>query len=188
VHVTCVDSDAGALEYVRRHVSTTSSPNVDFTFRQYNALKLRSAETMIEQFGRQDIIYSVGLADYIPDRLLVPMLASWKEALNPGGCVYVAFKDKNRYDKVEYQWLMDWHFLQRDEHDCARLLERAGYEMDLVQCHRDSTGVILNYLTYAKAPSIRRVDPVSECDPKTTAYVPQSLETVRGLGGTGPRS
>ena len=158
MHVTCVDSDPGALEYVRRHVSTKTSPNLSFTFRQHNALKMRSADAIIQQFGRQDIIYSVGLADYIPDRLLVPMLASWKDALNPGGCVYVAFKDRNRYDKVEYQWLMDWHFLQRDENDCARLLEQAGYEMDLIEFQRDSTGVILSYKAHTKVPSIRRLD------------------------------
>lgn len=162
VHVTCVDSDPGALEYVRRHVSTKSSPNLSFTFLQHNALKMRSADAIIHQFGRQDIIYSVGLADYIPDKLLIPMLASWKESLKPGGCVYVAFKDSNRYDKIEYQWLMDWHFLQRDENDCARLLEQAGYEVEALQSHRDATGVILNYLAQAKAPSFRRVDQVSQ--------------------------
>jgi SAM-dependent methyltransferase len=161
VHVTCLDTDQGALEYVRRHVSTKSSTNLRFSFIQHNALKLRSADAIIKQFGRQDIIYSVGLADYIPDKLLIPMLASWKDALNPGGCVYVSFKDRTFYDKVEYQWLMDWHFLQRDEHDCVRLLDLAGYEMETMQTQRDDTGVIINYLAQAKVPSFRKVDQFS---------------------------
>ncbi len=160
VHVTCVDSDAGALEYVRRHVSTHCPENLSFTFSQHNALKMRSGEAIIKQFGRQDIIYSVGLADYIPDRMLIPMLAGWKDAINPGGCVYVSFKNKNRYDKVEYQWLMDWHFLQREENDFLRLLDEAGYDMDGVVSQRDDTGVIINYLSQAKVPSGRRAQPV----------------------------
>jgi SAM-dependent methyltransferase len=174
VHVTCVDSDAGALEYVRRHVSTKSAPKLSFSFLQHNALKMRSADAIIKQFGRQDIIYSVGLADYIPDRLLVPMLASWKEALHPGGCVYVAFKDKNQYDKVEYQWLMDWHFLQRDERDFIRLLGQAGYEVQSLQTSRDATGVIVNYLAYAKVPSFRRLDHI----PQRTQLAPAKQQSA----------
>lgn len=169
VHVTCVDSDAGALEYVQRHVAAHCSPNLSFTFSQHNALKLRSPEAIITQFGKQDIIYSVGLADYIPDRVLIPMLSSWKDALLPGGCVYVAFKDMHQYDKVEYQWLMDWHFLQRDERDCIRLMEQAGYDIDSVESYRDETGVIVNYLARAKAPSYQRVGSVS--------HSPHSLPT-----------
>ncbi len=161
VHVTCVDSDAGALEYVRRHISTKCSPNLSFTFSQYNALKMRSADTIIKQFGKQDIIYSVGLADYIPDRLLIPMLSSWKNALHPGGCVYVSFKDMNFYDKVEYQWLMDWHFFQRGENDFIQLLKQAGYDMESVETRRDDTGVIINYLARGKSPSFRRRDPIA---------------------------
>lgn len=167
VHVTCIDSDFGSLEYIRRHVSVTCSPNLSFAFSQHNALKMRSAEAIIRQFGKQDIIYSVGLADYIPDRLLIPMLSSWKEALHPDGCVYVAFKDMNYYDKVEYQWLMDWHFLQRDEIDCIRLLEQAGYDMDFVDSHRDETGVIINYMARAKSESLHRAS--------TVAHRPHSL-------------
>jgi hypothetical protein len=160
-HITCIDSDQGALEYVRRHVSANCSPNLSFTFSQHNALKMRSVDSVIKQFGRQDIIYSVGLADYIPDRLLIPMLSSWKEALHPGGCLYVAFKDMNYYDKVEYQWLMDWHFLQRDEGDCIRLLEQAGFDMDSVESHRDETGVIINYLARAKTASSYGTSPMA---------------------------
>jgi hypothetical protein len=169
-----VDSDAGALEYVRRHVSTKSAPKLSFSFLQHNALKMRSADALIKQFGRQEIIYSVGLADYIPDRLLVPMLASWKEALHPGGCVYVAFKDKNQYDKVEYQWLMDWHFLQRDERDFIRLLGQAGYEVQSLQTSRDATGVIVNYLAYAKVPSFRRLDHI----PQRTQLAPAKQQSA----------
>ncbi|MCA9069444.1 MAG: class I SAM-dependent methyltransferase [Planctomycetaceae bacterium] len=146
VEISCLDTDEGALEYVRRHVQKQTPANFTFHFSSHNAFRLRSPEKVIKLFGRQDIIYSVGLADYIPDRLLVPMLASWKDALNPEGCVYVAFKDKNYYDEVEYQWLMDWSFVQRDEQECRNLLEQAGYDMNNVEVGRDQTGVIITFL------------------------------------------
>ena len=151
VVVTCVDSDEGALEYIRRHVSKQAPrPDDVSSCIRHNALRMRSADSIIKIFGRNDIIYSVGLADYIPDKLLVPMLRGWREAVGPGGTVYVAFKDARRYDRVEYQWMMDWHFLQRDENDCVGLLEQAGYDVNALETHRDETGVILTYAAHEK--------------------------------------
>ncbi len=134
VIVTCVDSDEGVLEYIRRHISKQAPPQFAFEYIRHNALRMRSADAILKTFGPSDIIYSVGLADYIPDKHLVPMLRAWREAVNPGGAVYVAFKDARYYDPVEYQWMMDWHFLQRDENDCQRLLAEAGYDLALWKC------------------------------------------------------
>ena len=158
VKMSCLDSDDGALEYIRRHASKYAPPNISFQFHQYNAMKLRKAESLIQKFGRQDIIYSVGLADYLPDRILIPMLRCWRESLKPEGCVYVAFKDADRYDQVPYQWLMDWHFLERTERDCQRLFEEAGYEAGSLAAERDATGVILNYISRVRMPDLRRID------------------------------
>ena len=67
----------------------------------------------MSRLGRSDIIYSVGLCDYIPDKYLIPLLQGWRESLHEGGVVYVAFKDAKLYTTPEYQWLVDWFFLQR---------------------------------------------------------------------------
>jgi hypothetical protein len=158
IQVKCVDSDEAALSYVARHVKKTTPNNLTFECVRHNALRMRTSEAIIKTFGRNDIIYSVGLADYIPDKHLIPMLAAWKDSLNPGGVVYVAFKDSRRYDKVEYQWLMDWHFLQRDENDCLELMEKAGYDREELEATRDATGVILNYLFRSRVPARVRVD------------------------------
>ncbi len=117
-----------------------------------------SADAVIEKFGRNDIIYSVGLADYLPDKLLIPILRAWKESLHPEGVMFLAFKDAVRYDKVEYQWLMDWHFFQRTEADCLSLLEQAEFDLDQVEISRDETGVILQYLYRPKSLAPYRVD------------------------------
>lgn len=158
INMTCLDTDEGALEYVRRHVQNQAPANFTFQFTNHNAFRMRTPEKIINLFGRQDIIYSVGLADYIPDRLLVPMLASWKDALTDDGCVYVAFKDKRFYEEVEYQWLMDWSFVQRDERDCRNLLEQAGYDMNNVEVERDPTGVIISFLARPHHTHAHRLD------------------------------
>ena len=172
VQIKCVDSDDKALNYVSRHVAKTTPRNLRLDCYRHNALRMRSAESIIKKFGRNDIIYSVGLADYIPDRLLIPMLRAWRESLNPGGVVYLGFKDALRYDKVEYQWLMDWHFLQRTEGDCLKLLGQAGYDMGQLETGRDETGVILQYTYRSPVPARIRVDREEERFASHAAPVP----------------
>lgn len=151
VEVTCIDNDTGALDFVRDCVAPQLPEHVHLGFVRYNALRMVSPEQNVKRFGRPDILYSVGLCDYIPDRFLVPMLRAWRETVSPDGAVYVAFKDAELYDKSVYQWLVDWYFFQRTEADCQRLFIEAGYDPAALAETRDETGVIINFVSRAAA-------------------------------------
>jgi extracellular factor (EF) 3-hydroxypalmitic acid methyl ester biosynthesis protein len=157
IRVACVDNDTEALDYVRDHVAPHLPPSIDVTFTRYNALRMTSAKANVQRFGRHDIIYSVGLCDYIPDDYLVPMLRGWRESLADGGVVYVAFKDTDLYDKTFYQWQLDWYFYQRTFDDCRRLFVEAGYDMDAMEVTRCDMAVIVNFIGRTAAP-VRRYD------------------------------
>lgn len=158
VQITCLDNDNQALDYVRANVAPLIADSVQTNLIRYNALRMTSAPVNRERFGRSDIIYSVGLCDYIPDNYLIPMLKGWRESLQEDGIVYVAFKDMKRYDKAEYQWLVDWYFYQRTESECRHLFEAAEYDMDSLEVTRDETGVILNFVGRNKVDALVRVD------------------------------
>ncbi len=157
-----VDSDALALEYARSVVAPLVANKIQTEFVQHNALRMISARHNVQKFGRPDILYSVGLCDYLSDRVLVPMLKAWRESVSEGGVVYVAFKDSQRYDPTEYQWPVDWFFLQRTESECRELFAAAGYDMGRLQMQRDQTGVILNYAGYISSQRTFRVDEATE--------------------------
>lgn len=156
--VTCVDNDVEALDYVRTRVAPRVAGRVAFEFVRYNALRMTSVKSNVARFGHVDVVYSVGLCDYIPDEYLIPMLKAWRETLSPGGTAYVAFKDSRRYRTAEYQWLVDWHFFQRTEEDHRRLFEQAGYDMATLRATRDETGSIVNYLSRVPSDVVVRVD------------------------------
>jgi hypothetical protein len=177
IRLTCVDNDMEALEFVRVHVAPLIEHQIAPHFVRYNALRMTSARHNVQKFGRPDIIYSVGLCDYIADQYLVPMLRGWRESLADDGIVYVAFKDAERYDKTEYQWLLDWHFLQRTEDDCRRLFEEAGYDLAGLEATRDSTGVIINFIGRANAGVTVRVD-VAESVPQAALPPPNGEQRV----------
>jgi SAM-dependent methyltransferase len=158
VHITLVDNDTESLDYVRDHVAPLLSSRVDMQFVRYNALRMISGKTNVQRFGQSDIIYSVGLCDYIPDDYLVPMLRGWRESLAEGGVVYVAFKDMELYDKTVYQWPLDWYFYQRTVEDCRRLFVEAGYDMDLMEVTRSEMPVIVNFIGRTRPASVHRID------------------------------
>ncbi|HTQ40886.1 MAG TPA: class I SAM-dependent methyltransferase [Pirellulales bacterium] len=160
---TCIDNDPETLEFAKSktQVALTKS-GITSKFVRYNALRMVASASNIRRFGRSDVIYSVGLCDYIPDEYLIPLLTGWRETLNPGGVVYVAFKDTKLYDKTEYQWLADWYFFQRTTEECRQLFVLAGYDMSGVTVTRDPIGVIINFICRDKAPVAVRIDPAQE--------------------------
>ena len=146
VTITCIDNESEALDYVGQQVVPAyASTTIHFDLVRYNAVRLCSARVNRNRFGTQDIVYSVGLCDYLPDRLLVPMLSGLRELLNDDGSLYIAFKDCEQYETTDYHWLVDWHFLPRQEADCWRLFEQAGFPLNDVRMIRDATGIIMNF-------------------------------------------
>jgi hypothetical protein len=128
---------------------------MEIVCQRYNALRMKSAEATRRLFGASDVIYSIGLCDYITDDYMISILEGWRNSLADEGVLLVAFKDAPRYDKTPYQWLLDWHFFQRTEDDCRMLFQQAGFDMQELEMSRDATGVIMNFVSRAKTPAVR---------------------------------
>ena len=94
----------------------------------------------------QDIIYSVGYFDYLPDDFLAKMLNALYILLNPGGKLIAAFKDADCYKPQPYHWFGDWDgFLQRTVDDFERLLYQAKIPNSALSVSREKSGVIIFY-------------------------------------------
>ncbi len=158
VQVTCVDYDSAALAHVESLAGLRDTGQTDIRCVRYNALRLATPAPFQEQHGTFDVVYSIGLFDYIPDRYLVPMMSGLRQLLTETGTLYVAFKDMRRYDKTDYQWLVDWHFLQRTEEECRDLLVQAGVDGPSLKMTRDETGTIMNFVADMSRTSLLRVD------------------------------
>jgi SAM-dependent methyltransferase len=166
VEIVAMDSDPAAIEYVQTHIAPRLPETTRLRSVRHNALRTRSAESTIRQFGRFDLIYSVGLCDYLTDEHLIAMFAAWRETLQEGGLLYIAFKDTLEYDHTPYQWHLDWYFYQRTQDDVLELYRAAGFDVDALEIRRDATGIITNYI-YADQPStIRRVDTAQAAEPR----------------------
>jgi SAM-dependent methyltransferase len=144
---TCVDIDPEALNFARDRFSHAGLLSDQVELLTYNALRMFDYETAVTDFGEQDIIYSVGYFDYLPDDFLEKMLKTLYMLLKPGGKLITSFKDANRYRPHIYHWLVDWDgFLQRTEIDFDRLLRRAAIPDSALEMTRLESGSIIFYV------------------------------------------
>lgn len=177
----CIDSDLDALRYVEQQVVARGGSDLpELKFVQYNALRMRSAKANTKRFGLADIIYSIGLLDYLPDKHLVGTMQGLRESLKPGGVAYFAFKDSNGYDPQEYQWFVDWFFFQRDERQCHDLLCQAGFSAAEISVTRDETGIIMNFAASA-GPRPFRSDQAAS--PASNVLPPHRLRAGNSVAG-----
>lgn len=158
VEVVAMDTDPQALDHVQTNVCPIVTEGTTLKPVRYNALRTSVAASTIRQFGKFDVIYSVGLCDYLTDEQLVRMFAAWKETLNEGGVMYVAFKDCERYDHIPYQWHLDWFFFQRTREEAVKLFEEAGIPEHEMEITRDETGIILNFIYRSPSAAFHRID------------------------------
>ena len=150
---TCTDSDPAALKFALNRLSFSGLSSDRVEFVNYNALRMFDYDTAMAEFGKQDIIYSVGFFDYLPDDFLEKLLNTLYMMLNPGGKLIMAFKDAKHYRPQEFHWMVEWDgFFQRIDGDFDRLLHQAEIPKSALSVTRNETGAIIFY-TAAKAAS-----------------------------------
>jgi extracellular factor (EF) 3-hydroxypalmitic acid methyl ester biosynthesis protein len=148
--ITCIDLDNDALAFTANRLSYTNiSPlsSNQVVLRKYNAVRMFDHELNMQEFGRQDIIYSVGFFDYLESDFLSRLFKSLYNLLTPGGLLITSFKDAARYSHQEYHWCVDWDgFLQRTETDFKDIFKNAGISGSSITELREESGVIVFYL------------------------------------------
>jgi extracellular factor (EF) 3-hydroxypalmitic acid methyl ester biosynthesis protein len=147
---TCIDLDNDALAFAANRLSYTNiSPTVSnqVKLRKYNAVRMFDHELNMKEFGKQDIIYSVGFFDYLPDDFLVNMLKAVYGLLKPGGKLVAAFKDARHYNSVDRHWIVDWDgFLERTGEDFGAIFSDAGIPAPAIRQIKGGSGIIVFYV------------------------------------------
>ncbi len=144
-HFTNIDFDTDALLFSAQRLRAAGLDN-HMAFRQYNAIRMVNAQKNVREFGQFDIIYTIGLLDYLTDEILVRLLRALFATLRSGGVLIAVFKDCDYYDTPDYHWLVDWSgFLQRTATHSRDLLSKAGIPDEAVTMQRTSDHVMIFY-------------------------------------------
>ena len=116
LHFTGLDQDEESLQTLNRdydcpHVST----------------EVRTVKELLQdqsKYAGFDLVYSMGLFDYLPDNLAQVFLNAMMSMAKPGGRVVIANGLKGVLDTGYIEMFMDWHLIYRTEDDLTRLLSR----------------------------------------------------------------
>ena len=130
-NIIAVDQDGLSLDYVRsRHGS--SAALVEANVLQY----LRGASARGERF---DLIYALGLTDYLDDRAMHLLHRLMRNCLAPRGRIVLANFVPHHLSAGWLDACMDWHLVYRDEADLRRHAAKAGLQ---ARTFPDETGCI----------------------------------------------
>jgi extracellular factor (EF) 3-hydroxypalmitic acid methyl ester biosynthesis protein len=98
-----------------------------------------------EQIGGQalagaDMVYSMGLFDYLPDLVAQRLLMILYRRLEPGGRVFVGNLESDPNTSWLMEFVLGWHLLWRTEEGMPRLAEQLRPEPAALDVEKDSTG------------------------------------------------
>ncbi len=81
----------------------------------------------------QDLVYSIGLIDYVDDNLVVKLLDWIHRILRPGGRVVLGNFHPRNPTRAAMDHVLQWRLIHRDEADMHRLLRASAFG---TQCSR----------------------------------------------------
>ncbi|MGA7054959.1 MAG: class I SAM-dependent methyltransferase [Mycobacterium sp.] len=148
IDATCVDVDNEALAYAQGIARRTGVWN-HVSFVQANVVKLALGRETLE-LRDQDLVYSIGLIDYLRDHLVVRLLDWIYDRLRPGGIAVVGNFDVDNPDKTFMDHVLDWKLFHRSAQDLTELFARSKFDAVPVDVRFEDT--CINLFALARRP------------------------------------
>ncbi len=142
VTFTFIDKEKRALEFAKKSLNKyQKNGNIKFKFIRENVFNFHKyPEKYMNAFGRQDLIYCIGLADYIPDIILGEIIKFCFNLLNKNGRLIIAHKNVKVHKSIGSDWFCNWYFYPRNEKDVNKIINEylKGYKF-IIKIVEDKT-------------------------------------------------
>lgn len=122
----CVDHDDEALAWAKNSIHPVTN-KIQLNYIQESILNfIKKPDLFAKKLGLFDLIYSIGLVDYLPDKILKALLAFLLNLLNEKAVLIISHKDIDQYKPLPPNWYCDWHFISRNEPQILTLFQEAA--------------------------------------------------------------
>jgi len=146
---TGLDNDEEALKFSQVKLNNLP-PNIQVRLLNENVLKIFKDKKYYDVIGKQDIIYILGLTEYLPDRIFKKLTNFLFQLLNDKGMLVITYKDEAMpFPSLPPEWLCDWAFIKRDKDDLINTAKELGSDKYSLKIEREGTGYIF-FLTVTK--------------------------------------
>ncbi|MBL7069310.1 MAG: PilZ domain-containing protein [Candidatus Omnitrophica bacterium] len=141
VILNLLDHDAEALEFSKKTLPKIDG--LELNFIKEDIMKLSKNSPFAEKLKGQDLIYSLGLCDYLPDRVLKKLICFCLSALSVKGSLVLTHKDINNSRPIAPDWFCDWKFYPRTEEEFTNLIFSAKDGVFIKNVAREASNKIL---------------------------------------------
>jgi len=125
----CYDFDSRAIEYARQLLNNHKNIN----FFQKNAIRLAFKKDIKEEIQEDyDLIYSIGLFDYLDERVATRLAGNLKKLLKKNGVMIISnVRDKYSNSSAGWmEWVADWYLVYRTQTEFKELFLNAGFSSE----------------------------------------------------------
>lgn len=150
VSFTLMDQDKDALDFSLDSLKNSPS-TVEFR-TQCNSVYdyIKNPDAYRGQLSGQDLVYTIGLADYIPEPSLKSLILFMYSLLKPGGKLVIAHKDSKNFSPLAADWWCDWTFHLRNEPETINLVETSGIKDFNLSVKRETETNIIFFMIIEK--------------------------------------
>jgi len=126
LNFTCIDWDEEALDF-SRDLFKKLPLNIKVELLKEDLLTMIKDQKYAKNLGMHDLIYSIGLIDYLPDRVLKKWIQFFYQLLPKSGKFIVTHKNREKtFPPLAPDWFCDWKFVPRDKNEVVTLLNDCG--------------------------------------------------------------
>ncbi len=137
--IDCYDQDENAIEYAKNILGN----NLKFVnFHKENAVRIAFKKAIPKE--RYDMIFSLGLFDYLDERLAQRLIDALKGLLKPNGLLFIAnFGEKYQNPSFYFlEWVGEWQLIYRSEDEFKRIFLAAGFNKENLRTEFEQQGII----------------------------------------------
>jgi extracellular factor (EF) 3-hydroxypalmitic acid methyl ester biosynthesis protein len=124
--MTLVDTDTEALQHasqVIRELKKTTQNHVQISYLNKSIQQLILDPLTLDSFRSQDLIYALGLFDYLPPRSAMRVVQNLYQLLSEGGELIVGNFGPANDSRFYMEYGLEWYLLYRDPKEMIRLAE-----------------------------------------------------------------
>ena len=150
ISFSLVDRDQEALDFSKKALENSPS-NVEYNFFQHSIYDYTNNPDQFKRiFNGKNLIYTIGLADYISDESLKALITFLYDVLKPGGKLIIAHKDSKNFSPLAADWWCDWTFHLRDEPETTSLVKSSGIKDFSMSIVRENKTNIIFFIIIGK--------------------------------------
>jgi hypothetical protein len=141
LHATLIDIDYQALAYVDEQV-TRHKLRRQIRLHQGHLMHLATGRQRLD-LPVQDLVYSIGLIDYLSDEQVVALLDWIHTLLRPGGRVILGNFHPRNPTKALMDYVLDWILIHRSEAEMDRLYRQSAFQRGCSNILYEAQGINL---------------------------------------------